>query len=79
VTAARELEDALALWRGRAYEEYPDQPSLQAEASRLEELRLAGIEGLCRARMALGEPAKVLRDPDPLRPLIGLQQTLPAL
>lgn len=62
VTAARDLEDALALWRGRAYEEYPDQPLLQAEASRLEELRLAGIEGLCRARMALGEPAKVLRD-----------------
>lgn len=61
-TAARELEGALALWRGRPYEEHPDQPSLQAEALRLEELRLASVEGLCRAQLSLGEPAKVLRD-----------------
>jgi DNA-binding SARP family transcriptional activator len=60
--AVRTLEGALALWRGRPYEGHPDQPSLHAESTRLEELRLEAIEGTCRGRLALGQPAAVLRD-----------------
>ena len=40
--AARLLEEALGLWRGPALAEFADRPWAQAEAVRLEELRLAG-------------------------------------
>ena len=60
--AVAELDAALALWRGRPFEDHPDQPSLQAEALRLEELRLAAIEAQCTARLSLGEHARVVAD-----------------
>ena len=60
--AVAELDAALALWRGRPFEDFPDQPSLQAEAARLEELRLAAIEAQCTARLALGEHQRVVAD-----------------
>jgi predicted ATPase/DNA-binding SARP family transcriptional activator len=47
--AARLLEEALALWRGPALAEFADQPWAQAEAARLEELRLAATEALVAA------------------------------
>ena len=61
--AVAELEAALALWRGRPFEDIPDQPSLQAEATRLEELRLAAIEAVLGARLALGEHGAGRRRP----------------
>jgi basic membrane lipoprotein Med (substrate-binding protein (PBP1-ABC) superfamily)/DNA-binding SARP family transcriptional activator len=60
--AAMELEAALALWRGRPFEDHPDHASLQAEAVRLEELRLEAIEALGHTRLALGQPARVVTD-----------------
>ena len=60
--AVAELDAALALWRGRPFEDHPDHPSLQAEALRLEELRLAAIEAQCKARLALGEHQRVVAD-----------------
>ena len=60
--ARAQFDAALALWRGQPFEDHPDQPSLQAEAVRLEELRLAAIEALCTARLALGEHARVVAD-----------------
>ena len=60
--AVAELDAALALWRGRPFEDHPDHPSLQAEAVRLEELRLAAIEAQCKARLALGEHQRVVAD-----------------
>jgi DNA-binding SARP family transcriptional activator len=42
--AAGLLEEALGLWRGPALAEFADQPWAQAEAARLEELRLAATE-----------------------------------
>jgi DNA-binding SARP family transcriptional activator len=48
--AVRTLDDALALWHGPALADLADQPSLLAEAARLDELRLEAqevrIEGL---------------------------------
>jgi predicted ATPase/DNA-binding SARP family transcriptional activator len=52
--AARQLEEALGLWRGPALAEFADQPWAQAEAARLEELRLAATEALVELRLAGG-------------------------
>ncbi|WP_217547495.1 BTAD domain-containing putative transcriptional regulator [Streptomyces sp. GbtcB6] len=50
-TAAARLREALALWRGPAL---PDLPDAQAEAARLEELRLAAVQDRIEADLALG-------------------------
>jgi predicted ATPase/DNA-binding SARP family transcriptional activator len=52
--AAGLLEEALGLWRGPALAEFADQPWAQAEAARLEELRLAATEALAELRLAAG-------------------------
>jgi len=52
--AVRLLEEALGLWRGPALAEFADQPWAQAEAARLEELRLAATEALVELRLAAG-------------------------
>jgi predicted ATPase/DNA-binding SARP family transcriptional activator len=52
--AARLLEVALGLWRGPALAEFADAPWAQAEAARLEELRLAAREALVELRLAAG-------------------------
>ena len=52
--AAKLLEEALGLWRGPALAEFADQPWAQAEAARLEELRLAATEALIDLRLAGG-------------------------
>jgi predicted ATPase/DNA-binding SARP family transcriptional activator len=51
------LEQALGLWRGPALAELADRPWAQAEAVRLEELRLAAVETLAELRLAAGEHA----------------------
>ncbi|MER5789367.1 BTAD domain-containing putative transcriptional regulator [Streptomyces sp. NPDC001980] len=50
-TAAARLREALALWRGPAL---PDLPDAEAEAARLEELRLAAVQDRIEADLALG-------------------------
>ena len=57
--AATELELALGLWRGAAYADFQE-PALQAEATRLEELRLAAFEELMQIRLAAGSYADVI-------------------
>ncbi|MEO3786728.1 BTAD domain-containing putative transcriptional regulator [Actinocorallia sp. B10E7] len=65
--------EALALWRGPAFEEFADEPWAQAEISRLNELRLAAREqhvaALLRAGDATGAvpEAELLTDDEPLR------------
>ncbi|AUH45137.1 AfsR family transcriptional regulator [Streptomyces sp. CMB-StM0423] len=49
------LREALALWRGGAYEDVADQDFARAEVARLEETRLTAAEELAHARLALGE------------------------
>ncbi len=60
--AAAALETALGLWRGPAFEDFVDQPALQAEAARLEELRLAVVEELMQARLSAGQHSDVIVD-----------------
>ncbi|MGD2059478.1 MAG: BTAD domain-containing putative transcriptional regulator, partial [Acidimicrobiia bacterium] len=55
--AARALEDALAMWRGRAYEGHEDLPTIAPEANRLEELRTSCRENRFEAQLKAGETA----------------------
>jgi DNA-binding SARP family transcriptional activator/WD40 repeat protein len=52
--ARQRLDEALALWRGAAYEDVLD--VARAEAGRLEDLRLAAVEHRVEARLALSTP-----------------------
>ena len=61
-TGADLLDEALGLWRGRAYEEFADRPFAQTEAVRLDELRLAAIEDRAEIALRLGEPARAVAD-----------------
>ncbi|MGI5285639.1 BTAD domain-containing putative transcriptional regulator [Nonomuraea polychroma] len=57
--AAALLRDALDLWRGPALADVPDAPFAAAQARRLEELRLAAVEDLMEAELALPEASPV--------------------
>ena len=59
VTTARQ---ALGLWRGRAYEEFADEPWVQPEARRLEELRLIVTEHLVDAELECGRAAEMVAE-----------------
>ncbi|MFI6538677.1 BTAD domain-containing putative transcriptional regulator [Nonomuraea sp. NPDC050547] len=52
---ARELGDALGLWRGAAFAGFDDEEFALPEIRRLGELRLVALEELARARLELGE------------------------
>jgi DNA-binding SARP family transcriptional activator len=54
------LDEALELWRGPPLAEVADRPFAQAEAARLEELRLAALEDRIEAELALGRDATVV-------------------
>jgi DNA-binding SARP family transcriptional activator len=59
------LERALALWRGPALADLADRRFARLEASRLEEARLAAVEELAEAELALGHPAQGLARLEP--------------
>jgi YVTN family beta-propeller protein len=71
--ALRDLTGALALWRGPAWGDLLDGEALQADAQRLEELRLSALESRFEAELALGHGAELtpelerLVDEHPLR------------
>ena len=58
-TAARELREALALWRGPPLADFAYEPFAQAEIARLEELRLAALEQRDRRRPGAGRHAEL--------------------
>ena len=60
--AAEKLSDALALWRGTAYADCRYEAFAQAEAGRLEELRLACLEARIDADLALGRHATLIAE-----------------
>ncbi|MDU0292303.1 AfsR/SARP family transcriptional regulator [Saccharothrix longispora] len=62
--AATELAAALALWRGPALADVPDEQAVEVRAA-LHEERLAVVEAKLRADLALGRPDAVLRDVTP--------------
>ncbi|ULR54004.1 AfsR/SARP family transcriptional regulator [Streptomyces deccanensis] len=59
--AADLFDQALGLWRGPALGA-PTTPALRAEAARLEEIRLATVERVLDARLALGGGAELVGD-----------------
>ena len=54
------LDEALALWRGRAFADTRLEDFAQAHVARLEELRLAAIATRAEARLALGRTDEVV-------------------
>jgi predicted ATPase/DNA-binding SARP family transcriptional activator len=61
------LTRALGLWRGPAYGEVADRDFARAAAATLDEQRLTAQEALARARLALGDHARLA---DELTPLV---------
>lgn len=62
------LERALSLWRGSALSDLAYEPFAQPEIARLEDLRLAALEQLIEAKLALGRHAELVGE---LEMLIG--------
>jgi len=60
------LEDALGLWRGRAYLEVADHGAVQAEAIRLEELRADAAELRATLLLELGQASDAARSMEQL-------------
>ena len=60
--AARTFRDALSLWRGPPLADFRYEPFAQAEIARLEEARLACLEGRVEADLALGRHAELVGD-----------------
>lgn len=54
--ALRQLDAALKLWRGNAYEDFIELSFARAEAERLEDLRLSAVESRVDALLALYAP-----------------------
>ena len=54
-TTVRQLQQAVALWRGPGVADVGDEPAALAEIQQLDWLRLAAVEDLARLRLALGE------------------------
>ncbi|HEX5895988.1 MAG TPA: BTAD domain-containing putative transcriptional regulator [Thermoleophilaceae bacterium] len=67
-TAAPALERALALWRGEPLADLAYEGFAQAEIARLEDLRVAAVEHLIDAKLALGRHAEVIGE---LESLVG--------
>ena len=57
--ATSSLAEALALWRGSAFQDVPATPLVQAETQRLNELRASAWEDFAEARLLRGEHAAV--------------------
>jgi Bacterial transcriptional activator domain/Tetratricopeptide repeat/NB-ARC domain len=62
--ALDEFDKALALWRGPAYADVSDAEWVTREVARLEELRLAVVEGRCAAQLELGDHHGVVAELD---------------
>jgi DNA-binding SARP family transcriptional activator/WD40 repeat protein/energy-coupling factor transporter ATP-binding protein EcfA2 len=60
--AARVLRDGLDLWRGVAFGDLHDEPALQLEAGRLDELRLAALTDRLQADLDRGHAARVVAE-----------------
>src|SRR5215213_2572258 len=60
--AAATLREGLGLWRGEAFEEFPQVDACTAEAARLAELRLGAIEERVEADLVLGRHRELLAE-----------------
>jgi predicted ATPase/DNA-binding SARP family transcriptional activator/class 3 adenylate cyclase len=66
--ATAALESALALWRGAPLADVAHEPFVQREVGRLEDLRVAALEDLNEAKLALGRHGELVGE---LEALIG--------
>jgi DNA-binding SARP family transcriptional activator len=62
LAARGQFHEALALWRGPAYEDVRYEAFAQAEVARLEELRLAALEDRVEADLALGRHRELIAE-----------------
>ena len=69
IEARTVLTDALALWRGDAFADFPDLELVTGPARRLDELRLAALDDRITADLDLGRHAVVIGE---LTELVGL-------
>jgi len=60
--AARTLREALALWRGKPFEDVGYESFARVEIERLEERRLAALEERIEADLALGKAAELVAE-----------------
>ncbi len=74
--AARRLTEALSLWRGPPLAEVDAAPSAQAEVARLEENRIAALEGRAEALLACGRHAELVADLEALTKAYPLRERL---
>lgn len=58
------VEQALELWRGPAYADFPDDGWARAERARLTELRLQAVEQVAAARLSAGRAAEAVPELD---------------
>ena len=61
-TTDRILTEALGLWRGPAFADLADEPSLSGEIARIEELRLQAMEERLDAELELGHHSEVVAE-----------------
>ncbi|HEX5347939.1 MAG TPA: BTAD domain-containing putative transcriptional regulator [Pseudonocardiaceae bacterium] len=74
--AAARLRQALSLWRGPALADLADVPVARAEATRLEEARLAALEERVEADLGCGRHAEVVPELDHLTKVHSLRERL---
>jgi predicted ATPase/DNA-binding SARP family transcriptional activator len=74
--AASLLREALDLWRGPALADAGDVPFAQAQAVRLEELRVSAVEDRVEAELALGGPPTLVAELEQLVAAYPLRERL---
>jgi tetratricopeptide (TPR) repeat protein len=74
--AASRFGEELGLWRGPAFSDVADVERLAREAARLEELRLAAVEGRIEADLAVGRYGEVMGELESLVAEFPLRERL---
>jgi WD40 repeat protein/DNA-binding SARP family transcriptional activator len=70
------FDRALTLWRGPAFADLAAEPSLRAEASRLDEMRLGALEDRIEAQLTIGQHAEVVGELETLTARFPLRERL---
>ena len=78
VAAGNRFREALGLWRGPALADVADVEPLAREGARLEELRLAAVEGRLEANLAVGSHRRIVPLADQTRAALASLPAEPA-
>jgi DNA-binding SARP family transcriptional activator/WD40 repeat protein len=74
--AVAAFDHALEIWRGPAFADLAEEPSLRAEAVRLDELRLSALEDRIEALLSLGDHGEVIGELEGLTGRYPLRERL---